>query len=137
MKKLLIIFVLSLLTWKLEAQEVKDVKGNVIAYIARSVISDKNRNVICTFRDGGRIVDAQANTIGFLDESTGRFRLLDKDRVLVASMLIDGTVLDANEQRIGSIMRTTGPVIKNGNVIATLDTVEPMWAVCYFFLLNR
>lgn len=136
MKKLIVISGLILLSWNTNAQEVKDVKGNVIAYITNATISDKNKDVMFTFNPDGRIVDRHANTVGFLKGTNEGFEVQDKNRQVAVLMQYDGVVLDAAKQKVGSILRTTGPVIKNGNVIATIDVVEPMWAVCYFFLLK-
>lgn len=133
MKNILFIIGLTFLASFTQAQEVKDVKRNTIAYITRSTIQNSEKQTLCVFQPDGRIVDGKANTIGYLVNNA---ELQDKDRKTVAYIQFDGTVQDANKQKIGSIMYATGPVISNGTVIATMENVEPTWAAAYFFLFR-
>lgn len=137
MKKILFILGFCGLAGAADGQEVKDVKGNVLAYITRSTISDKNQNTLCVFQIDGRIVDKMGNTIGYMEGFRERYDYLDKDRKLKASYYFeDGGIKNEQGQRVGSIPMATGPIIKAGNVIATMDNVEPMWAAAYFFMFR-
>jgi len=133
MKNLLLIIGFTCIAGAASAQEVLDAKHNVVAYITRATIMDKNHTVLYTFNGDGRIVDPQANTVGFLLNNT---EMQNKDHVTVGYITFEGQVQDRNHQSIGSINYATGPIIKNGNVIATMTNVEPMWAAAYFFLLK-
>lgn len=133
MRRILFLAVFLFAWYAGHSQEIKDVRRNTIGYISNGVIMDKEKRPLCSFKEDGRIMDQQGNTLGFLINNS---EMQDKNRKTVGYVLFDGTVQDANHQAIGSILHTTGPVMKNGSVIATVENIEPFWAACYFFLLK-
>jgi len=137
MKKIPLILGLSCMVTAVHAQEIRDAKNNVAAYIDTHATSllDKNRSTICIFKQDGRIVDVKANTLGFI---VGEREIQNKEHKAVGYLTEKGTLEDANHKTISTISMTgSGPVMdKNNTVIGSINRVEPMWAAAYYLLLK-
>jgi len=137
MKQFLIIPVVILSSVVAKAQSVQDANKNTIAYITTNgELQDKDKKTVCTFRQDGKIVDTRANTVGYI---VNEYELQDKARKTIAYILRDGTVEDSNHKVIAHISTSgSGPITDNANkTIAYIDTIEPMWAAAYLFVLKN
>lgn len=138
MKKILFILGISAgLATAANAQEIQDAKRNTKAYVDPSnhTLMDKNKKLLCTFEEDGKILDTKSRIIGYID---GGHELRDKNKNLVGYIMLDGTIQKADRSLMGKVSSTgSGPVLDNmNNVVGHVRNIEPMWAAAYFFLLN-
>lgn len=137
MKQFLIIPAIFLTSLSVNAQSVQDANKNTIAYITKNgELQDLDKKTVCTFRQDGKIVDAKAKTVGYI---INEYELQDKDRKTKGFILRDGTVQDSNHKVIAHISNSgSGPITDDANkTIAYIDTIEPMWAAAYLFMIRK
>ncbi len=137
MKSILFVLGFSCIAGAVKAQEIRDAKNNVKAYIdihATSLL-DKEKNTLCTFQQDGRIVDTKYNTLGFI---IGGYELQDKEHKTIGFITREGVVQDSKHVPMGRINAGgTGTVMdKNNTVIGYTNKVEPTWAAAYFYVLK-
>jgi hypothetical protein len=137
MKSILFILGFGLIASVAGAQEIRDAKNNIVAYIDPQATSllDKEKNTLCTFQQDGRIVDTKANTLGFI---VNEYELQDKNHKTVGFITRDGMVQNSQHAAMGRInVSGSGPVTDNNSaVIGYINRVEPMWAAAYFYVLK-
>lgn len=139
MKKFMFILGFSFLAGTaLHAQEIKDANHQTKAYIKfedNAQLLDKNKNLLCSFTQDGKILSPDLRVIGYI---MNEYELMDKDRKTVGFILPDGTVQKADHSSLGHIAKNGyGAVVDNMNhTIGYIERIEPMWAAAYFFLLK-
>lgn len=136
MRKLILTTIFSLTSILFYAQDIKEVKGRVVANIdSLGIITSFTEEVIGQIKSNGDVMDANDDLIGTIDGDDFK----DVNSSVIGSINTSGEVFDSNDMKIGSIIDELTIKDINNTVIATAsEAIDKKWlAAYYFFYFNN